>query len=995
MVLSFSAGALGIPQYHSRAWQIEDGLPDNTVQAITQTRDGYLWVGTTKGLARFDGVRFTIFNCKSGMPGENITSLCERRDGTLWMSSIDGGVMQLKDGKFFSGEKRDGLASNNVKVIYETKEGVLWAGSTAGLDRFENGRFVSVNPKIPWKYGVVRALAEDEQGQLWAGTERGLVRAQKEKAILALDQNHNANHPIKTIWPMKEGNLWVGTAKLGLIRYQDGGSYLFTARRGLLDEMVTVVFGDSKKNLWVGSYAGLCRLVDGKFLPELNHEKMAFNMVNAIFEDREGHLWIGSKDGLGELTPRPFTTYTEEDGLTRNNVVAVTESVEDGLWIGSWGGGVTQFKDEKFVSIAPRSLEQQRLYNPVLSLHCDSDGGLWIGSDFSGDLFHYQNKEFVSYTKEGSANRALRVIYRDRKNQLWIGSTAGLLLFENDEFKRFTTRDGLAGNDVRAMVEDRQGNFWIGTDHGLSLRRNGESTHFTSVEGLATKAVTAFYADTETNLWIGTGGGGLCKIKAGFAEETLKEKMPCYTTRDGLFSDEIYAILEDDYGYFWMASPVGIFRIAKKSFEDFSAGKITKIPSRSFGRAEGMVSIQCNGVGQPSACKTKNGQLWFATAKGVATVDPQSVLVPATPPPPILIEEVLADKKVQRSTAGIARSAVLNIPPGRGELEFHYTALSFYLPEKVRFKYQLKGFDDDWIDAGSRRTANYSKLPPGEYRFFVVGCDSHGTWNQAGASVALRLQPHFWQTGWFVGVGALAMLGVVGGTVRYATKRRLQDRMEKLEQQHALDKERERIAQDMHDDLGARLTEILFLNERAQNSEKNEHRAEAQGAITEVAGGIAQNLDAIVWAVSPRNDTLERTALYLWDYAEKFLAKTPIRCRSEMPADWPVFPVSSETRHNLFLIVKEALNNLVKYSGASEVWFRLQLRESKLILSIEDNGKGFAANTLSEFGNGLENMRIRTEKMGGSFDLQSELGKGTRLQIKIPLRHAARSQDLV
>ncbi len=406
-----------------------------------------------------------------------------------------------------------------------------------------------------------------------------------------------------------------------------------------------------------------------------------------------------------------------------------------------------------------------------------------------------------------------------------------------------------------------------------------------------------------------------------------------------------------------------------------------------------MSSAQCNGVSKPAGWKGKDGRLWFPTTRGVVVVDPNAIREDDAPPP-VVIEGVMADKKVVSEKVGkwvsenvsLTHSLThpLTLPPGRGELEFHYTALSYRAPEKNRFKYKLEGYDADWVDAATRRVAYYNNIKPGTYTFRVQGCNNDGVWNKTGASVKLSLRPHFWQTKWFLGLLGVMSIGFVAGTARYITWKKVQRKLERFEQQHAIEKERTRIAQDMHDDLGIRLTEILLLGNLAadSNADKvNDHVTK----MVNVARDVVRGLDAIVWAVNPKNDSLDQLALYTGEYLEKILGMTNIRCRLDVPVELPHQALSADVRHNLFLVIKEAVNNSVKYAEATELKFSLRVSDFILFIVIEDNGKGFSVAENSARGNGLQNMERRLKNIGGRFEISSEPEKGTRIRLEIPL----------
>jgi len=997
-VLLFTSSLLAastnqIPQYSSRLWQTDDGLPHNSVQAIIQTQDGYLWVGTGEGLARFDGVRFTLMDQTlfPEIKRRSFTALHQSSDGSFWIGTEGEGLICWKAGKFLHYNHANGLPNNFVRTIYEGRDGAIWIGTTGGLTRFKNGKFSTFTQKEGLAHNTVRSICEDNQGNLWIATALGLSQY-KNGAVHTLSM-----YPTRVVCHDQQDAVWIGTDH-GLNRMKNGKYFWNSTKdKGLSDNFVSAIYADRKGQVWIGTYSGLNRFVEGKLLTEFTSNGAAYDHVNTIFEDREGNIWVGTKEGLHRLKVRPFTAITKQEGLTHNTVTSVLEDRTGVVWGGTWGGGLNQLKKERITAFPLAN----RFANDLILSMCEGrDGSLWFGADYDGGLYRLERGALTHYTTDdGLENAAIRVICEDREGNIWIGTSRSLTLFRNGKFTRYTTQDGLAGNTIRVIFEDDEQNLWIGTNDGLSRRKNGKLTSFTTKDGLSCNAVIAIYEDKEKNLWLGTQGGGLNRLSKVKSQKSKVEnpqsstnhsqlRFTAYTARQGLFSDDVFEILEDDYGYFWMSCLNGIFRVSKKSLDDFDRGKIGSIPCISYGKDEGMASTQCNSVSKPAGWKGKDGRLWFPTTKGLVVAGP-NIKVNDTPPP-VAIEEVMVDKRrivASDEWPGKTKdSSPIAIPPGHGELELHYTALSFQAPEKNRFKYKLEGMDSDWVEAGTRRVAYYNNIYPGHYRFRVMACNNDGIWNDAGASLAFVWLPHFWQAKWFFGLVGLAVVGSVGGAVRYVTWKKVQRKMKLLEQQNVLERERGRIAQDIHDDVGANLTQISLLCEltKMKSGEPKQVISQVE-KISDTARELVQAMDEIVWAVNPKNDTLPDLTDYIFQFAEEFLALTPIRCRLERPMPLPPHPVSAEVRHNLFLAVKEALNNSVKYATATEIWLRLSLEDSEMRVVVEDNGCGFSANTTRQFGNGLKNMKKRMEEVGGRFEIESKIGQGTRILLGVDL----------
>jgi signal transduction histidine kinase len=661
------------------------------------------------------------------------------------------------------------------------------------------------------------------------------------------------------------------------------------------------------------------------------------------------------------LNPARFTAYTTQQGLTRNNVMSVCEDGSGAILIGTWGGGLNRLTGEKITAYGSGAGSSQE---QVLALHEGRDGSLWVGLDHGAGINRLKDGlKHLHPHQGGLIEAAIRVIHEDRQGTVWIGTSRGLNTYKDGQFETYTTANGLAGDTVWVLLEDTAGNMWIGTDGGLSRWQGGKFTNFTTREGLSHNVVDALYEDREQVLWIGTKGGGLNRLKAG--------KFTAYTTRQGLFSDEVYEIVEDDLGYFWMSCRKGIFRVSKKELEDLDqqAGKV--VSCTSFGRDDGLPSVQCNGVAKPAGWKSRDGRLWFPTIRGVVAVEPG--IKTNGRPPPVFIEEVMAGGRLLRPDALAASDALsLTVPPGRGGIEIHYTALSFEAPRKNRFKYWLEGVDPGWVDAGGRRSVSYNNLAPGGYRFRVLGSNNDGVWNETGATLSLVFAPHYWQTWWF----KLAVVAAAAGllTLLYRSRVRRLREIEGL---------RVEIAANLHDDVGARLTKVAMVTELVDRETLESHPTKPHiRNIFRTVREITQAMDEIVWTINPKNDTLDNLADYIFRYAQEYFQDTGVSCRLDVPAQLPDQAISTETRHNLFMAVKEALNNALKHAEATEVRIGLAVTDGHMTITITDNGHGFSVSQASAKGNGLENMNRRLAQIGGRFVLESEPGSGTRIRME-------------
>jgi len=960
-----------LPRYDIRPWQTDDGLPQNSVNAIAQTPDGYLWVGTREGLARFDGVRFTVLEDKAApyLKQGAINALCVSRDGSLWIASESNGVTRLRDGVFTHYLKTDGLPDNQIQCVLEGHDGKIWFGGETGLAWLKDGRFTNFASHDMLHNNSIKGLHEDGRGILRVATVTGLVSVD---AAGVVSTNNFGIGPIpgilKTVWVDRQGRLWVGSVD-GLACWTDGKRGSYAANKTFPEKVTTVIHEDRAGQIWVGTYAGLTRRVNGALINWWPGKTGVDDVINTVFEDRENNLWVGGRDGLYRLSPVRLTSLTMQEGLSGNNVVSLLEDRTGAMWFGLWGNGLACLKDGKFSTITRTN---GLTFDNVLSLRESRDGSIWVGMDQArpeslGGLNRLGGTRSNNFIKpEGLFTGPIRVVYEDESGAVWIGSSKGLNVLRGDQLTAYTTTDGLAGNNITVICQDRAKNIWIGTDGGLSRWTGAGFINLTTSNGLSQNNINSLYEDAAGELWIGTRGGGLNRLKNG--------KLTSYTMRQGLFSDEVFEVLEDNSGHLWMSCRRGIFRVSRSQFDDLDARRINRINCTTFGREDGLATVQCSGVAKPAGWKSRDGRLWFATIRGAVAVE--SHITINEQPPTVVVEEIIVDGQKMRpdgSTNGAMRS--LEIPPGSGRMEIHYTALSLQSAEKNRFKYQLRNFDEEVVDAGHQRVASYINVPPGWYYFKVIACNNDGVWNEVGTEIAIHMGPHFWQTLWFK--AALVALPFLLMALFYRARVARLRELEKL---------RIRIAADLHDDVGSRLTKVAMITELAdrETPRGDPGKAHIQN-ITRTVRDITRAMDEIVWTINPRNDTLENLANYIFHYAQEYFQDTGVRCRLDLPPDLPDQRIFTEERHNLFMAVKEALNNILKHAAATEVRIALSFTDDQVTIEINDNGRGIAAGRPDPTGEGLTNMRGRLEKIGGEFKLRSR-SDGTTITLRLRSR---------
>jgi ligand-binding sensor domain-containing protein/signal transduction histidine kinase len=970
--------------YFTRIWQVEQGLPQNKVTAVVQTRDGYLWVGTYSGLARFDGVRFTVFDEKNapGMASSRVTSLFEADDGTLWIGHENGAVTKFKDGKFHAQENH--AASGGVKIYAVTADeaGDVWLLNEAGqLARIRDGKTLLPEAGGAWK---LLSLARDSAGKVWVARD-GKLSAMDHAGLRVVQAGTNVlSNYVQGICASHNGGLWV--AGEGRIREWDGEKWIQDLGAAPWKDSPLTSFVETRNGTLLAGTSN-----DGFFIlyPGTGRPPLCFNRIGgfqtdwilSLLEDREGNLWVGTGDnGLVSLRPSNIQTLAPPDRWRGRAVLSVFPSPKDGLWVGTEGAGLYHYANGAWENFGSTN----GILNPyVWSIAENPAGNLFIGTWGAG--LYLRDGESFKFAP-GMERQLVRVpaLMTAADGSLWAGTENGLLHYHDGLTNWFADAGGNPLRDVRTIIEGTNGTIWFGmAGNGLACLDQNKIRQFHRGDGLPSDYIECLHFDEHGALWIGTFGGGLCRFKDG--------KFSVIDSAQGLPNSVIGHIEDDGKGFFWMSSHGGILRAAKKELDDCADGKARSVAFLAYGINDGLPTIECSEGMQPAGGRTPDGRLWFPTSKGLVVINPNEVRLNRLPPP-MALEEVLVDG--QRVTNALPS---LQILPGRNRLEFHYTALSLVAPEKVRFKYRVKGLEKDWVDAGAKRVANYSFVPPGDYVFRVIAANNDGVWNETGVSLPFTVLPHFWQTWWFHFFGGLMTVVVVSAGVWFETHRRLRRRLEKLEREQAIERERTRIAKDIHDDLGASLTRITMLSQSVRGETQiPEYISTNLERIFGTARELTRALDEIVWAVNPCHDTLESLANYLSRFAYDFLSVAEIRCRLDLPLQLPAVLVTTEVRHNLFLAFKEALNNVVKHAAASEVQVALKLEANQLILTVADNGRDFVGNDPASkpstnpdrilHGHGLPNMKRRLAEIGGACEVQSVAGQGTTVTFRVPLR---------
>lgn len=963
------------PGYSIQTFGAEQGLPQNNINAIIQSRQGYLWLGSFGGLVRFDGVRFTTFDPANTPQLQNsrITALHEDAAGTIWIGHETGDLTRLVAGRFEARSIPGPPRREPINAIATDAGGSpLVMYQSASLRNAATGAFLTDFPPHQQRAGASLTREGDD---LWVLRSGSLTRIADGKAERIDINRYSVNQYVYGIAAARDAGIWIATD--GPLRKRVGDQW--TDQRVIAWRPTEITAMIEMRN---GTLA-IATLDQGVWLLRANAAPLALerndalphDWVRSLCEDREGNLWAGlGSGGLVVLRPARVAAIQPTDRADRwkgRPVVSIASARNGNLWIGTEGAGLYRY----FNGICfPLTAEGGPPTNSfVWSIAENAANQLWLSTAEHG-LYQFDGQRFRRPAALEDFTTPVRALHPSG-NAMLIGSGSGLLLYENQALQPLATN--LIAADVRCILEQTNGVLWFGMfGGGLGRLENGAAKQFRKTDGLASDFVQALHLDSDNALWIGTAESGLTRFKDG--------KFASITTAHGLANNVICHIAEDAAGHLLISSYAGIMRVSKKEVNDCADGALPRVQCVTFSETDGLPSAQCSGGLQPTGLRAADGSLWFATLKGIAVIDPANVRTNQLPL--VLIEQLRVNDSPINTGAN-----TISIPAGAQRFDFDFTAISFAAPERVTFKYRLEGLEEDWVGPTAKRTISYSHLAPGYYTFRLIAANSDGAWTETPATLAFTLQPFFWQTVWFRALMILLSFALAGFAALLVARARYRRQLELAERQRGIERERARIAQDIHDDLGSSLTRIILLSQSARGDlDSPELAAGDLDRIYDTARNLTRSLDEIVWAVNPRHDTLDSLATYLGKFAQDFLGAAQIRCRLDLPTTLPQWPLTAETRHNVFLAFKEALNNTVKHAKATEVKITLALQANSFNLTVEDNGLGFDPAApradVTDTEDGLANMKKRLADIGGSCGIKSSVGAGTAVTFHVPVR---------
>lgn len=983
IVLLVSGGALAANKaieartndFLIKKWTTAEGLPQNTVTSIVQTSDGYIWVGTFGGLARFDGIKFTIFDSTTapGLLSNRILSLYEDRWKRLWIGTETGEVYTLADGKFIEFWSGQEFKRKTVWEFIEDDNGRFYIGSDSGIERLEFGADGSVIPDSVRILSRERAfkLAKGPDNAIWTSSGRAfvsqgdaMVRADSigpppPLNILAIDFASNGRMLVQT------------TSSIGW--FEEGEFLPIKPAKGAALGWCTPAF--KLNDLWCQAGNRLYEVTDQKII---THDlgEFVYAGSRAIFFDNENNIWLATEsDGLVRLTRRKISLVGDLTDLNVWGRYAIAEDASGAVWLA--GHDLLKVKDGKVKSIQiPENVGGSQL---IKALSVDRNNVVWAGG--LTNLHVVRNDRLDPIPKFGAG--AINALFFDRHNTLWIGSENGLWKYVDGQIVHFTTSDGLVGDNIRFITQTKDDAIWIATIGGVSKFKDGRFENITPENGLSGNYVREILEDDDGTIWLGTYGGGINRLRAG--------KLDVITTANGLHDNFISRILVDEANKFWILGNLGVFAVSRDDLNAVADHTKNSVIGSVFGVADGMVSSEASGGHQAAGIRTRDGRLWFPMIKDVVIINPANT---DRSPPRVSIENVFTRSEEpgsQSVAADFSGPNGISIPTGQRDLEIQFTGLSFTKPEKIRFYYKLDGLDDDWTDAGTRRTAIYPYLPAGNYTFQLRAVNANGIMSENTAVLAIAVDKHLWQTPEFAALAlfTLCMVGIVGYRLRMRQleSRRLQQVEFSKQLLNAQESERGRIATELHDGLSQNL--LIIKNWAHLGLEASEDPAEVQEHLKQISATAAQTIDetrTIVRNLSPQN--LKRFGLTeaIMNMIDQIENATGVLFQRDIENVDGLFPDEAEL--SIFRIVQECLNNIIKHSESPRGRVTITQLNDAVSIVIVDYGKGFATKLISDSGGptrgfGVQSVRQRVRLLGGEFNIESRESEGTAIRIKL------------
>jgi ligand-binding sensor domain-containing protein/signal transduction histidine kinase len=954
--------AIALSEYQKQEWHVEDGLPQSNVRAIIQAKNRLLLVGTSEGIASFDGVRFTPFRFGSSWDNshEPVNAILISKSGDFWIGTDDRGVVLERGKGSIAISEEAGFHQERVRAMFEDRSGTIWVATQNGIERIVEGKIESVGSLGLVSGDITEPFAEDANGRVFIVTSNGLFLSDHANVKPYPLQNHEAGNATAVFSGGKD-TVWIGLQR-GLLKLTEISNH--GHREELLKEVhgpVTTLLGDSDGSIWVGTQGhGICHVSStGVISHWTTGQGLSDDIIHTMFQDDENNLWIGTlSGGLVRWRKSTLVPFGQPEGLPNSFAANVLADQRGDLWLGTWGSGLLRIRKGK---LQQESLPGALSRDPIRALAEDRKGQIWIGTWFDG-LYRYDGSSFKHFLTGGeSVVNAISALYSDRAGDLWVGTYNGLIRFPTGIPDQSNGKSFLPGMLITSIKEDRDGSILVGTFNGLYRIRESTVEQITQKDGLSNPFILSVSVDNSGGIWVGTKEGGIDFVRGRTAIHVPAES--------GIPSYPVFSVLDDGRDMLWISTTRGLVRVPTQQMHDLVNARRKTVDVLLLGRNDGMRSSECGGMSQPPATQTKEGALWFVTAKGfVHTSGSQR---PAFPP----VEPFVTGVTIENNATGAFDQVVL--PPGAGELEVKFDAIRLANPSQLQFRYKLDGYDRDWTSTSARR-ALYQHLPPGDYRFLVSAHDAGQIWNEKFAEVGVVQKPFFYQAAWFYVLALFSLIALVVLLFRWRVAR-VKGRLKLVME------ERNRIALEWHDTLMAGFAAISWQLEatRASIAGDSSQTTSSLDLARNMVRHCQTEARRIIWdmhdgpePVGPLSQALTKA---LDGMTARLQTKTQLRVIGEERILWPL------AVHHLTCICQEAVTNAARHAAPTNIQIVLEYQPTMMTLSVQDDGRGFQLADASLPGHfGLSVMEERAKKVGGTFEIRSTPNIGTEVFVRVP-----------